>query len=85
MTLVKNETKIERLYMIDIVERSKKEIEVIMHFVNKRYDPMLSPEIKRYRMNLDEHTQEFLLLFESEVELKSQFYSMVNAQFGRNN
>ncbi len=80
---MRNETKIERLYMIDIVERSKKEIEVIMHFVNKKYDPMLMPEIKRYRMNLDEATQEFLILFESEVEQKSQFYSMVNAQFGR--
>ena len=42
--------------MIDIVERSKKEIEVIMHFVNKDLNPLLSPEIKRYRMNLDENT-----------------------------
>ncbi len=53
--------------MIDIVERSKKEIEVIMHFVNKDCNPLLSPEIKRYRMNLDELTQEFLIIFESEV------------------
>ena len=83
MALVKNEIKIERLYMIDIVERSKKEIEVIMHFVNKQYDPLQSPEIKRYRMNLDEQTQQFLILFESEIEKNSQFYSMVNAQFGR--
>jgi hypothetical protein len=53
--------------MIDILERGKKEIEVIMHFVNKQYNPIMSPEIKRYRMNLDEQTQEFLINLEKEI------------------
>jgi hypothetical protein len=39
--------------MIDIVERSKKEIELVMHFVNKFYNPTMSPVIKRFRMTLD--------------------------------
>ena len=53
--------------MIDIVERGKNEIELIMHFINKNYSPLQSPEIKRYRMNVDEHTQEFLVLLEQET------------------
>lgn len=56
MALVKGETAMERLFMIDVVERGKKEIEIIMHFVNKQYNPMIKPDIKRYRMNLDEDT-----------------------------
>lgn len=65
--------------MIDIVERGKKEIEIIMHFVNKQYNPMMSPEIKRFRMNLDEISQEFLIRFEKEVEERSKFYAKVNS------
>jgi hypothetical protein len=42
--------------MIDITERGKKEIEIIMHFVNKNRNPMESPQIKRYRMNVDGDT-----------------------------
>jgi hypothetical protein len=56
MAKVKSKTKLERLYMIDIVERGKKEIEVVMHFVNKQYNPTMSPTIKRFRMVLDENT-----------------------------
>jgi len=43
MALLKSETNLERLYMIDIVERGKKEIEILMHFVNKEFNPMMSP------------------------------------------
>ncbi len=32
---VKSLTDLERLYMIDIVEKGKKEIELVLHFVNK--------------------------------------------------
>ncbi len=32
---VKSLTNLERLYMIDIVEKGKKEIELVLHFVNK--------------------------------------------------
>ena len=42
--------------MIDIIEKGKKEIEVVMHFVNKNRNPMESPEIKRYWMNVDGET-----------------------------
>jgi hypothetical protein len=42
--------------MIDIFEISKTEIELIMHFVNKELNPLQNPEIKRYRMHIDEHT-----------------------------
>ncbi len=67
--------------MIDILERGKKEIEVIMHFVNKQYNPIMSPEIKRYRMNLDEQTQEFLINLEKEIQINSQFYNKVSTAF----
>jgi len=40
--------------MIDVVERGKREVELVMHFVNKYYNPTMSPVIKRYRMNLDQ-------------------------------
>jgi len=56
MARVKSKTSLERLYMIDIVERGKKEIDLVMHFVNKLYNPTMSPVIKRYRMTLDQTT-----------------------------
>lgn len=34
MAKVKSKTHLERLYMIDVVERGKKEVELVMHFVN---------------------------------------------------
>lgn len=57
MAKVKSLTNLERLYMIDIVEKGKKEIELVMHFVNKQFNPTMSPVIKRYRMHLDHQTQ----------------------------
>lgn len=54
--LLKGKMSLERLFMIDIVEKGKKEIELIMHFVNKHYNPLESPVIKRYRMSLDRNT-----------------------------
>ena len=82
MAVVKSKTELARLYMIDVVEKGKKEIEVIMHFVNKEFNPMMSPEIKRYRMNLDEQTQEFLVNLEKDIEVCSRFYNKVhNANF----
>ena len=60
--------------MIDIVERGKNELELIMHFINKNYSPLQSPEIKRFRMNVDEHTQEFLMRLEEETQKNSKFY-----------
>jgi hypothetical protein len=50
---VKSVTNLSRLYMLDIVEKGKKEIELILHLVNKALNPLMSPEIKRYRMTLD--------------------------------
>ena len=47
--------------MIDIVEKGKKEIELVMHFVNKHFNPTMSPVIKRFRMTLDYSTQLFLV------------------------
>jgi hypothetical protein len=67
--------------MIDIVERGKKEIEVIMHFVNKQYNPMMSPVIKRYMMNIDTETQDFLMNLEREIQINSQFYTKVSSAF----
>jgi hypothetical protein len=54
--LLKSKTKLSRMYMIDIFEHGKKEIEVLMHFVNKNYNPMEAPKIKRYRMSIDSNT-----------------------------
>ena len=70
--------KLERLYMIDIVEKGKKEIEIIMHFVNKQYNPMMSPVIKKYRMNLDESSQQFLINLQREIDINNSFFRKVN-------
>lgn len=64
--------------MIDIVEKGKKEIEIVMHFVNKQYNPMMSPVIKKYRMNLDENAQLFLVNLQREIEINNQFFKKVN-------
>ena len=82
--LVKSKTNLERLYMIDIVEKGKKEIEIIMHFVNKHYNPLLSPDIKRYRMNIDGDSQEFLVQLEREIQANSQFINKVSNAFKDN-
>ena len=71
--------------MIDILERGKREIELVLHFVNKQFNPMLSPQIKRYRMQLDEATQQFLIQFEKEVTNKSKFYSNVQREREKEN
>ena len=71
---MKSKIELKRLFMIDIVEKGKKEIELYLHFINKEYSPFQSPEIKRYIMNLDESTQEFLILLEHEVMRISTYY-----------
>ena len=48
-----------------------------MHFVNKDLNPLLRPDIKKYRMDLDSNTQEFLVLLEKEVAARSDFYAKV--------
>ena len=63
--------------MIDIIEKGKREIEVIMHFVNKQYNPTMSPTIKRYRMTLDLKTQAFLLDLQREISVTSHLVSKV--------
>lgn len=79
---VKSKTKLERLYMIDILERGKKEIEIIMHFVNKHFNPTMSPVIKRFRMTLDQTTQDFLINLQHEISQSSHLVSKVaNANF----
>ena len=83
MAKVKSKTNLERLYMIDIVERGKKEIEVVMHFVNKQYNPTMSPTIKRFRMVLDQNTQDFLINLQREISSCSHLVNKVaNANFG---
>ena len=83
MAKVKSKTNLERLYMIDIVERGKKEIEVVMHFVNKQYNPTMSPTIKRFRMILDQSTQDFLINLQREISSCSYLVNKVaNANFG---
>ena len=60
--------------MIDVIEKGKKEIEIVMHFVNKNRNPMESPEIKRYWMNLDGETQVFLVTLEEQIRRESSYY-----------
>ncbi len=85
MARVKSKTNLERLYMIDIVERGKKEIELVMHFVNKQYNPTMSPTIKRYRMSLDHNTQSFLMALQNELTKTAHLVSKVaNAHFALN-
>jgi len=71
--------------MIDIVERGKKEIELVMHFVNKQYNPTMSPVIKRYRMTLDQLTQDFLIALQREIATSNHLVAKVaNAHFAMN-
>lgn len=74
---VKSVTKLERLYMIDIVEHGKKEIELVMHFVNKHYNPTMSPVIKRFRMTLDLHTRFFLSELQRQIATHCHLVSKV--------
>jgi len=86
MAKVKSLTNLERLYMIDILEKGKKEIELVMHFVNKQFNPTMSPVIKRYRMYLDNETQSFLVNLQREISTTSHLVSKVaNAHFQLNN
>jgi hypothetical protein len=72
--------------MIDIVEKGKKEIELVMHFVNKHFNPTMSPVIKRYRMTLDYSTQLFLVNLQKEIQKSSHLVAKVaNAHFALNN
>ena len=68
--------------MIDIVEKGKKEIELIMHFVNKHLNPTMSPVIKRYRMTLDLKTQAFLINLQKEIAINSHLVSKVANAYG---
>ncbi len=71
--------------MIDIVERGKKEVDLVMHFVNKQYNPTMSPVIKRYRMTLDQTSQDFLLALQREITVTSHLVSKVaNAVYALN-
>lgn len=71
---MKSRVEVKRLFMIDIVERGKKEIELILHFINKEYSPWKSPQIKKYIMPVDENTQEFLVMLEQEVMKSAEYY-----------
>jgi len=82
MAKVKSRTSLERLYMIDIVEKGKKEIELIMHFVNKQLNPTMSPVIKRYRMTLDLKTKAFLMNLQREISINSHLVSKVANAYG---
>ena len=71
---MKSKTELKRLFMIDIIEKGKTELELILHFINKDYSPLQSPIIKRFIMSVDAQTQEFLILLEQEVAKNSQYY-----------
>lgn len=45
-----------------------------MHFVNKNRNPFESPEIKKYRMNVDGDTQLFLVTLEESIQRESEYY-----------
>ena len=71
--------------MIDVVERGKRDVELVMHFVNKLYNPTMSPVIKRYRMTLDQSSQDFLLALQREISSTSHLVTKVaNAYFSMN-
>ena len=79
---MKSKTDLQRLYLIDIVERGKRDIELVLHFVNKHFNPTMSPVIKRFRMTLDQETQKFLLELQQEIATSSHLVSKVaNAHF----
>lgn len=75
--ITKSVTHLSRLYMLDIVEKGKKEIELILHFVNKQCNPTLSPVIKRFRMTLDQSTHQFLIALSREIALNSHLVGKV--------
>jgi hypothetical protein len=71
--------------MIDVVERGKKEVELVMHFVNQYYNPTMSPVIKRYRMTLDQTSQDFLVALQREITSTSHLVTKVaNAYYALN-
>lgn len=76
--VVKSVTHLSRLYMLDIVEKGKKEIELILHFVNKQQNPTMSPDIKRFRMVLDAVTQQFLVALSFEIAHHSHLVDKVH-------
>ena len=60
------------------MEKGKKDIDVIMHFVNESYNPLLPPVIKRYRFQIDENTKLFMTKMEKELVHTSKFYRHSN-------
>ncbi len=71
---MKSITSLERVFHVDIVERTKKDFELILHFVNEKYDKMGMPVIKRYLMNIDEKSEKFLHRLEFAMTRVSKFY-----------
>jgi hypothetical protein len=63
--------------MIDILEKGKREIELVLHFVNKHFSPTMSPVIKRFRMTLDPTTRRFLLQLQFQIAKSSHLVSKV--------
>lgn len=77
IAVVKSKTELERLFKLDIVEKGKREMEVIFHFVNKEKNPLEPAEIKRYLMLVDTKSSMFLQILEVEVACNSTYYDKV--------
>jgi len=55
-------------------------MELVLHFVNKHYNPLESPQIKRYQMRVDDQSKLFLQILEVELSCSSKFYEAVKNQ-----
>ena len=65
---------LDRLFMIDVVELSKYELKVILHFVNKTRDPTKPPKIKMLHMEQGPKCQQFIVDLERRVKHCSKYY-----------
>lgn len=82
--IIKGKSALARLFKIDVVSTRKTllmgggqpEMQLILHFVNKSFDPMGHPDIKRYViLRADEPaTKQFLALLQKEAKERSKYY-----------
>jgi len=63
--------------MIDVMEKNKSELQIVMHFVNKNRNPLEAPVIKKYWMSLDNETKVFLNTLQAQLLEESEYYQLL--------
>jgi hypothetical protein len=73
--VIKSVTSLERLFRVDILNRSKTEIEVVIQFINADRNPGEMPMMKRYRVEVSKQTHTFLATLEKEGLENSSYFT----------